>query len=131
MLDTDASYFIRLSEDSYGAVSLEKDAAFIEYTVTAPESGPLYAYFPKNGNAVSRMSINGRYVLRLYTGETDCIQYLGSYTAGEQVRIRIYGSRLETSGKSHFTSWIWRVSRRRPPLWRRARSRFRSGPRDI
>lgn len=45
MLDTDASYFIKLSEDSYGAVSLEKDAAFIEYTVTAPESGPLYALF--------------------------------------------------------------------------------------
>ena len=110
MLDTDASYFIKLSEDSYGAVSLEKDAAFIEYTVTAPESGPLYAYFPKNGNAVSRMSINGGYEIRLYTGETDCIQYLGSYTAGEQVRIRIYGSRLETSGNTFYQLDLARFS---------------------
>ena len=56
------------------------------------------------------MSINGGYEIRLYTGETDCIQYLGSYTAGEQVRIRIYGSRLEISGNTFYQLDLARFS---------------------
>lgn len=110
MLDNNTSYFIKMSENTGGAVSLEKAGDHIAYTVTVPETGPLYAYFPKNGNGVSKMRINGGYDINLYTGETDCVQFLGSYEAGAQVDVKIYGSNLNTSANGFYQLSLKRFS---------------------
>ena len=102
MLEEDTSYFIKMSENTGGAVSLAQEGNYIEYTIIAPETGPLYAYFPKNENRVSKMCVNDQYDIHLYTGETDCVQFLGNYKAGEQIRVKIFGNSLVTNGNAFY-----------------------------
>ncbi len=110
MLGGNTSYFVKMSGDTGGAVSLVREGTFVEYSLTAPETGPLYAYFPMNGNGVSKMTVNGAAEIKLYTGETDCLQFLGSYEAGEQVRVRIYGSSLKTDGNAFYQLHLQRFA---------------------
>ena len=81
---------------------MAQEGNYIEYTIIAPETGPLYAYFPKNENRVSKMCVNDQYDIHLYTGETDCVQFLGNYKAGEQIRVKIFGNSLVTNGNAFY-----------------------------
>jgi hypothetical protein len=58
-----------------------------EYTFVS-NGQPVYALFPRSGQE-SMLYINDGPVLELYTNETDCIQYLGTFPAGETVRLRL------------------------------------------
>lgn len=78
-----------------GCVS--RDSTVVEYFVQVPNAGPLYAYFPK-GSGDTTMKIDGKYDITLFTGETDCVQFLGYYSAGETAKITLETSRVNTNG---------------------------------
>ena len=97
------SYFMKMTEDSEGAVTLFERGNTLEYVITVPKTGPLYAVFPTNGNNTAAIQINDAYETKLYTGETDCVQFLGSYEAGESVKITINAySHLNRSGNAFY-----------------------------
>lgn len=74
----------------------------ISYTISAAETGPLYAYLPYNGSKVSKMTINGKNEVKLYTSETNCIQFLGCYEKGEIVKVDIMGEAY-TNGNAFYS----------------------------
>lgn len=58
-----------------------------EITFTS-SGGLIYGYFtPSSGNPA--LYVNGEFVTYLFTSETDCIQYLGSYPVGEIATLTI------------------------------------------
>jgi len=61
----------------------------VTYTVELPEGGVLYAYFGRNKNGEARLTVGDGETLVLYRGETNCIQPLGSYAAGESAEFSI------------------------------------------
>ncbi len=100
MTDGNTSYFIKMTEDS-GAVMTASDGS-VSYSMEMPRSGPLYAVLPAYGNSTAYMKINGEYETKIYTGETDCVQFLGSYGEGERVNISISGYGLRTDGNAFY-----------------------------
>lgn len=59
-------------------------------SVTAPKDGVLYVYFASDTGRT--MTVNGTYSVDLFRGETDCIQSLGFYKAGEVATIQVWGA---------------------------------------
>lgn len=96
MLGNDISYFKQLSKAN-GDIFEERGDGYVEYSVQVPSAGPLYAYFPK-GSGDTTMKIDGKYDITLFTGETDCVQFLGYYTAGETAHITLETARVNTNG---------------------------------
>lgn len=119
MLGDDASYFLKMDGDSSGAVTVRRTGSEAEYQIILPEGGPLYAYLPTNGNGVCRMQVDGEAEVRVYTGETDCIQYLGTYEAGTAVSVRISGNGVRTDGNAFYVL--------RPELFSKAVETLRAG----
>ncbi len=69
------------------------------YTIPVKEDGILYAYFPGNNNRQCSLYVNDVYLTDLYRNEYDCIQYLGHFTEGEQVQLRLdTNENLNTDG---------------------------------
>ncbi len=59
--------------------------------ITAPKDGVLYVYF--NRDTGRTMMVNGQYAVNLFRNETDCIQSLGFYKAGEVATVQVQGAR--------------------------------------
>ena len=59
--------------------------------ITAPKDGVLYVYFSRDTGRT--MTVNGQYAVDLFRNETDCIQSLGFYKAGEVATVQVYGAR--------------------------------------
>lgn len=59
------------------------------WTVTS-QGGPLYALFPYAENHTAWLYVNNASHGPLYTTETDCIQYLGTFSPGEQVDLDLH-----------------------------------------
>ncbi len=74
----------------------------VRYYLSASEDGPLYAYFPYNGSNRASMSINDGKEIFLYTSETNCIQYLGTYKKGDIVKLEIKGD-VFTNGNRFYS----------------------------
>ncbi len=56
----------------------------VTYGIFLPEGGTLYAYFGRNSNNEARLTVgDSSDSVRLYRGETNCIQRIGTYGAGE------------------------------------------------
>lgn len=58
--------------------------------ITAPKDGVLYVYFSRDTGRT--MTVNGQYTVDLFRGETDCIQSLGFYKAGEVATVEVWGA---------------------------------------
>ena len=100
MLDDDKSYFLKLSGNP-GCVLKEAGDGYVGFSIVMPQSGPLYSYFPMNSNGAG-MTINDDYKINLFMGETDCIQFLGYYEAGEVVKVRLESSKLNVAGSAFY-----------------------------
>lgn len=100
MLDNDKSYFLKMTAPQDG-VFKEKGDGYLEISVVMPQKGPLYAKFPNYGNT-AHMTINGDYKIQLFIGETDCVQFLGYYEAGEKVKIRLESDRVNVGGAAFY-----------------------------
>ncbi len=59
--------------------------------VTVPSDGVLYVYFDRSGQDERTMRV-GNYALPLFRNESDCIQSLGTYQAGDTAVIRVSGA---------------------------------------
>lgn len=59
--------------------------------ITMPSRGVLYVYFSRDTERV--MTVNGTYSLNLFRNESDCIQSLGLYEAGETATVQVSGAR--------------------------------------
>lgn len=82
------------------AVSGVENPCFLPLTPAAQESAgsvtwtflsdgsPVYALFPKAGGSAT-LYLNGVRTEKLYTNETDCIRSLGSFPAGQTVKVRL------------------------------------------
>ncbi|MBR5280211.1 MAG: YfhO family protein [Clostridia bacterium] len=73
--------------------TLDKSAVRIEddtISITAPKDGVLYVYFARDTGRT--MTVNNTYTVDLFRGETDCIQSLGFYKAGEVATITVRGA---------------------------------------
>ena len=55
---------------------------------TVSTGSPLFVYFPA-GNGNASLYVNDAYRSGLFTGETDCIHYVGAFPAGDTVQIRV------------------------------------------
>lgn len=96
MIGGNTSYFYKMTEETPEAVKVNTTESYTEYIITAQTDGPVYAFLPQGTNKyATKMKINGQYDVRLYTGETDCTQFLGSYKKGEEINIKIYDGNLK------------------------------------
>lgn len=59
------------------------------WTVTS-QGGPLYALFPRVENHTAWLYVNNTSHGPLYTNETDCIQYLGTFPPGESIGLDLH-----------------------------------------
>jgi len=96
MLSDDKSYFLEIT-DSQSGLFEEKGDGYTEFNIEVPKTGALYAYFPTYNDS-TEMTINGKYEITLFTGETDCTQFIGYFNAGESVNVRLNSDRVNTSG---------------------------------
>ena len=48
------------------------------------------------------MTINGDYEIKLFTGETDCVQFLGYYEAGETVIVRLESDKVKVGADAFY-----------------------------
>ncbi len=58
--------------------------------ITAPKDGVLYVSFCRDSGRT--MTVNGQYSVDLFRNETDCIQSLGFYKAGEVATVQVWGA---------------------------------------
>jgi len=70
------------------AQSTQKDGV-TRWTITS-QGGPLYALFPRVENHSAWLYVNNASHGPLYTNETDCIQYLGTFSPGELVDLDLH-----------------------------------------
>ena len=89
----DNRFEIRLSQGAYQE-SGETDVyrcvgGKVSFSVDMQEGGVLYAYFGRNKNGEARLTVEDGEALALYRGETNCIQPLGKYAAGEKAEFAI------------------------------------------
>lgn len=99
MLGNEKSYFLTMT-DSQGDIFKEKGDGYTDFNIEVPKKGALYAYFPASNDATV-MTINGKYEITLFTGETDCTQFIGYFDEGESVNVRLHSDRVNTN-KSAF-----------------------------
>ena len=95
MLGTEQSYFLTIT-DSQGGVFQEKGDGYTDFNIEVSKKGALYAYFPASNDATV-MTINGKYEITLFTGETDCTQFIGYFDEGESVNVRLHSDRVNMS----------------------------------
>jgi hypothetical protein len=100
MIDSEQSYFLKMA-DMQGSVFEEKGDGYVEFSVIVPQKGPLYAYFKRNSKE-AKMTINGDYEIKLFTGETDCVQFLGYYEAGETVIVRLESDKVKVGADAFY-----------------------------
>ncbi len=73
--------------------TLDKSAIEVDgntIRITAPKDGVLYVYFSRDTGRT--MTVNGKYAVDLFRNETDCIQSLGFYKAGEVATVDVWGA---------------------------------------
>ncbi len=97
MLGNDESYFLEIT-DSQSGIFEEKGDGYTEFNIEVPKTGALYAYFPTYNDS-TEMTINDKYGITLFTGETDCTQFVGYFDAGESVSVRLHSDRVNTNGR--------------------------------
>lgn len=66
----------------------EDSEAWLTYTITVHEDGPVYMYFPTKYERETEMYINGAYRGNYYLYENYSIEYLGTYSAGESFELK-------------------------------------------
>lgn len=100
MLGDEKSYFLKLTNPQ-GGVFEEKGDGYTEFFIEIPKKGALYAYFPPYNDS-TQMTINDEYGITLFTGETDCTQFIGYFEAGESVKVCLHSDLLDTNGSSFY-----------------------------
>lgn len=100
MLDNEFPYFVKMT-DTQSGVFKEKGDGYVGISVVMPKTGPLYALFPRNNNAVN-MTINDNYKIKAFMGETDCVQFLGYYEAGEKVKIHFDSDKVNVGNAAFY-----------------------------
>ena len=78
---TDAHYSYRKSNTD--------SEAWISYTVTAPEDGPVYMYLPTKYERETQLFVNEVYRGNYFLYENYSIEYLGTYKKGDQFRVKL------------------------------------------
>ncbi|OPZ88388.1 MAG: Bacterial membrane protein YfhO [Firmicutes bacterium ADurb.Bin419] len=64
--------------------------SIVEYAITS-NGNPVYGYFSTD-NGGGRLLVNGQYVSDLFTTETNCIKYIGTFNEGESVTVTVENS---------------------------------------
>ncbi len=67
----------------------EEAEAWISYTVTAHEDGPVYMYLPTKYERETQMYIDGSYRSNYYLYENYSIEYLGTYSEGDTFELKL------------------------------------------
>ncbi len=67
----------------------EEDEAWISYEITAHEDGPIYMYLPTKYERETQMYINDEYRSNYYLYENYSIEYLGTYSEGDTLELRL------------------------------------------
>lgn len=90
-----------ISEDCFVPLYATKSntGGVIQYTFTS-NGMPVYADFG-SGNNGRDLLVNGMYVSHLFTNETRCVQYIGTFPEGENVNVEIKGSE-NVDGKFYY-----------------------------
>ncbi len=78
---TDAHYSYRKSNTD--------SEAWISYTVTAREDGPVYMYLPTKYERETQLFLNGIYRGNYFLYENYSIEYLGTYKKGEEFTVKL------------------------------------------
>lgn len=79
-----------INEDCFiplSATEVRNSSENVQYTFSS-NGMPVYAYFDRNGG-YGQLMINGNFKTILFTNETTCIQYIGTYPEGENVNIEV------------------------------------------
>lgn len=66
----------------------EESEAWLTYTITLHEDGPVYMYLPTKYERETEMYINGVYRGNYYLYENYSIEYLGTYSEGESFELQ-------------------------------------------
>lgn len=67
----------------------EKEGSTYTYTITADRDGVLYAKFPNDGFSRADATVNDKYFCRLYSAELEGLMYMGSYSAGDEIKVSL------------------------------------------
>ena len=68
----------------------DEDAeAWISYNITVHEDGPVYMYLPTKYERETQMYINGSYRSNYYLYENYSIEYLGTYSEGDTLELKL------------------------------------------
>lgn len=67
----------------------EEDGAWISYTITAQQDGPIYMFLPTIYERETGMYINGEYRQNYYKYENYSAEYLGTYKEGESFELKL------------------------------------------
>ncbi len=120
MSGTDADCFVKITDwqRSYQNLTLtagnsgrtkftkrnDDMAASVTYTFTAVSDEPIYLSFPSVVKRSCRLYVNGENLGSIFTNETTCTHLLGSFEAGEEVRVtlRLSGDTAEFSNPEFY-----------------------------
>lgn len=73
---------------SYRKVNAD-NSAWIEYTLTAQQDGPVYMYLPTDYEREVQYFVNDDYRGNYYLVENYSVEYLGSFKKGEEFRVKL------------------------------------------
>ena len=115
-LDSGTAPFV-LQNNLLRALAGTEEDCFVSVAVqTMPDAGaavfelvsdgrPLYALF--DGSSPAWLYVNGEPRMTLFTNETNCIQYIGAFAAGETVTLRVETPVVVTVAVCAFDTDVW------------------------